>query len=151
MFTLPLSFPRPEGLNTDNFPCGDGSTCLYSGVQKKPAVFPVDSLASALQEQLTCDRDSDSLTTLPSSSSLETCSSQKVYKAFSKCSCSPRYQETGVVGEKREEGESGAYSLSEAEGCNEEEHKIARSVTDGELRPRILKPLCNHGVSTEEP
>ncbi|XP_076013616.1 SAM and SH3 domain-containing protein 1 [Genypterus blacodes] len=134
-----------EGLNTDTFPYGDSSTCLYSGVQKKPAVFPVDSLASALQEQLTYNRDSDSLTTSPSSSSLETYSSQKIYKAFSKYSGSPGHQEAGVVGETREEGGSSAYSLSETEGCNEEEHKIARSVTDGELRHRVLNPLGNHG------
>lgn len=54
------------------------SLSLYSGVQKKQSggCHHVDSLASALRDQLTHDlRDSDSLTTSPSSSSLDTCSS----------------------------------------------------------------------------
>ncbi|KAF7666921.1 hypothetical protein LDENG_00087390 [Lucifuga dentata] len=136
-----------ESLNTDCPPCGDATTTyLYSGAQKKPAVCPLDSLASALQQQqLTCDRDSDSLTTSPSSSSLDTCSGQKIFKAFCKSSGGPSRHGAGVVGEMREEGGSSAFSLSEAEGCNDEEPKIARSVTDGELRHQVLKPLSNYG------
>ncbi|XP_018559225.1 SAM and SH3 domain-containing protein 1 [Lates calcarifer] len=134
-----------ESLNTDGLPCGDASTSLYSGVLKKHAVCPVDSLASALQEQLIYDRDSDSLTTSPSSSSLDTCSSQKIFQAFSKSSESPVLQETNVTGEVREPGEGSGSSFSDTEGCNEEEAKLARSVTDGELRHRILNPLSHHG------
>lgn len=133
---------------TDGLPFEDASTSLYSGVQKKLAVCPVDSLASALQEQLTYDRDSNSLTTSPSSSSLDTCSSQKIFRAFSKSSESPIHQEMSVAGEVREAGEGSGSSFSEMEGCNDEEPKIARSVTDGELRHRILSPLSHHGVST---
>nr|XP_046268734.1 SAM and SH3 domain-containing protein 1 isoform X2 [Scatophagus argus] len=133
-----------ESLNMDVLPCGDASTSLYSGVQKKP-LCPVDSLASALQEQLTCDRDSDSLTTSPSSSSLDTCSSQKMFQVFSKSNGSPIHQETTVAGEVREAGEGSGSSFSETEACNDEELKIARSVTDGELRHRILNPLSHHG------
>ncbi|XP_070776853.1 SAM and SH3 domain-containing protein 1 [Enoplosus armatus] len=134
-----------DNLNIEDLPCGDASNSLYSGVQKKPAVCPMDSLASALREQLTYDRDSDSLTTSPSSSSLDTCSSQKIFQAFSKSSGSPIHQETSVVGEVREAGEGSGSSFSETEGCNDEEPKIARSVTDGELRHRILSPLSHHG------
>ncbi|XP_030299781.1 SAM and SH3 domain-containing protein 1 isoform X3 [Sparus aurata] len=133
-----------ENLNTDGLPCGDASSSLYSGVQKKPAVCPVDSLTSALREQLTYDRDSDSLTTSPSSSSLDTCSSQKIFQAFSKSGGSPAHQETSVAGEAGEAGEGSGSSFSEMDGCNEEP-KIARSVTDGELRHRILNPLSHHG------
>ncbi|XP_036928253.1 SAM and SH3 domain-containing protein 1 isoform X2 [Acanthopagrus latus] len=133
-----------ENLNTDGLPCGDASSSLYSGVQKKPAVCPVDSLASALREQLTYDRDSDSLTTSPSSSSLDTCSSQKIFQAFGKSGGSPVHQETSVAGEAREAREDSGSSFSEMDGCNEEP-KIARSVTDGELRHRILNPLSHHG------
>lgn len=115
-------------------------------MQKKPAVCPVDSLASALREQLTYDRDSDSLTTSPSSSSLDTCSSQKIFQAFGKSGGSPVHQETSVAGEAREAREDSGSSFSEMDGCNEEP-KIARSVTDGELRHRILNPLSHHGVS----
>uniref|UniRef100_A0A8C9ZHF3 SAM and SH3 domain containing 1 n=1 Tax=Sander lucioperca TaxID=283035 RepID=A0A8C9ZHF3_SANLU len=134
-----------ESLMTDGLPFEDASTSLYSGVQKKLAVCPVDSLASALQEQLTYDRDSNSLTTSPSSSSLDTCSSQKIFRAFSKSSESPIHQEMSVAGEVREAGEGSGSSFSEMEGCNDEEPKIARSVTDGELRHRILSPLSHHG------
>lgn len=144
-------FTCPESLSIDGLPCGDASTSLYSGVLKKPAVCPVDSLASALQEQFIYDRDSDSLTTSPSSSSLDTCSSQKIFQAFGKSNESPVHQETNVAGELREAGEGSGSSFSETEGCNEEEPKIARSVTEGELRHRILSPLSHHGVSTEEP
>ncbi|KAK2826568.1 hypothetical protein Q5P01_020782 [Channa striata] len=139
---------RPEGeenLNIDGLSCGDASTSLYSGVLKKPAVCPVDSLASALEEQLTYSRDSDSLTTSPSSSSLDTCSSQKIYQAFSKSNGSPIHQESNITGEVREGGEGSGSSFSETEGCNVEEPKIARSVTDGELRHRVLTPLSLHG------
>ncbi|XP_071354890.1 SAM and SH3 domain-containing protein 1 isoform X2 [Trachinotus anak] len=134
-----------EILNMDGLPCGDAGTSLYSGVMKKPAVCPADSLATALQEQLVYDRDSDSLTTSPSSSSLDTCSSQKIFQAFNKSSESPIPQETNVALEVREGGEGSGSSFSEAEVCNEEEPKIARSVTDGELRHRVVNPLSHHG------
>ncbi|KAM3595183.1 uncharacterized protein V6R79_019581 [Siganus canaliculatus] len=133
-----------ERLNPDGFPCGDVGSTLYSGVYKKPAVCPVDSLASALRDQLTYDRDSDSLTTSPSSSSLDTCSSQKIFQIF-KSDSSPVHQESAAAGEAREGGEGSASSFSETEGCNDEEPQIARSVTDGELRHRMLNPLSQHG------
>lgn len=50
----------------------------------------------------------------------------------------------------REAAEGSGSSFSEPGGCNEEEAKMARSVTDGELRHRILNPLSQHGVSGEE-
>lgn len=150
LFSISL-FSPPECLNIDGLPCGDASTSLYSGVQKKPAVCPVDSLASALREQLTYDRDSDSLTTSPSSSSLDTCSSQKIFQVFSKSSGNPIHQETSVAGEVREAGEGSGSSFSETEVCNDAEPKIPRSVTEGELRHRIVNSLSHHGVSTEEP
>ncbi|TKS86982.1 SAM and SH3 domain-containing protein 1 [Collichthys lucidus] len=132
-----------ESLNIDGLPCGDASTSLYSDVQKKPVECPVDSLASAMREQLTYDRDSDSLTTSPSSSSLDTCSSQKIFQVSGKSGGSPVHQETSVAGEVMEAGEGSGSSFSETEGCNDEEPKIARSVTDGELRHRNL--LSHHG------
>nr|XP_020482849.1 SAM and SH3 domain-containing protein 1-like isoform X1 [Labrus bergylta] len=134
-----------ESFNIDSFTCGDAAASLYSGVHKRPAVCPVDSLASALQEQLSYDRDSDSLTTSPSSSSLDTCSSQKIFQALRESAGSPVHQETCVAGEVREAGEGCGSSFSEVDACHDEEHKIARSVTDGELRHRLLSPLSNHG------
>ncbi|XP_032402967.1 SAM and SH3 domain-containing protein 1 isoform X1 [Xiphophorus hellerii] len=132
-----------ENLSVDGLPCGDGSVSQHSGVQRKPLVCPLDPLASALQKQLAPDRDSDSLTTSPSSSSLDTCSSQKVAQGYGKCSGSPAHREAGVAEDVREAGEGS--SLSETERCGEEEPKMARSVTDGELRHRALGSLSHHG------
>lgn len=117
-------------------------------MQRIPESFvcPVDSLASTLREQLAYNRDSDSLTTSPSSSSVDTCSSQKLFQSLSKSSGSPVHQQTNVTGEVREPGEGS--SFSETEGCSEDP-KIGRSVTDGELRDRVINPLSHHGVSIE--
>ncbi|CAG5866722.1 unnamed protein product [Menidia menidia] len=131
-----------ESLNEDELPSGDATMALHSAVQRKPFLCPVESLASALQEQLSYDRDSDSGTTSQSSSSLDTSGSQKLFQAF-KCGGSPLHQETRVEEEVREPGEGS--SLSEAEVCTEEEPKIARSVTDGEIRQRMLGSLGHHG------
>ncbi|KAL6105286.1 uncharacterized protein ACO6RY_06848 [Pungitius sinensis] len=129
----------------DGFAVGDASASLYSEVQKKLTVCPVDSLASALQYQLTYDTDSDRLTTSPASSTLDTCSSHKMSQACKKPSGSPGDKETrGDVDVGEAEGGTGS-SFSEMEGCDNEELKIARSVTEGELRPRILSPLSQHG------
>uniref|UniRef100_A0A3B3U841 SAM and SH3 domain containing 1 n=2 Tax=Poecilia latipinna TaxID=48699 RepID=A0A3B3U841_9TELE len=124
-----------ESLSVDGLPCGEGSVSQHPGVQRKPLVCPLDSLASALQKQL----DSDSLTTSPSSSSLDTCSSQKAAQGCGRSSGSPTHQEAGVA----EAGEGS--SFSETEGCGEDEPKMARSVTDGELRHRALGLLSHHG------
>ncbi len=148
LHAFPSSYP-PESLNTDALLCGDASSSVHSGVQKSPAVGPVDSLTSALWEKLTYDRDSDSLTTSPSSSSLDTCSSQKVFQVFSKTSGIPILQETDGVVEGTGAGEGSGSSFSETEVCNDEGPKIARSVTDGELRHRNLNLLSHHGVSTK--
>uniref|UniRef100_A0A4W5P993 Sterile alpha motif domain-containing protein 5 n=1 Tax=Hucho hucho TaxID=62062 RepID=A0A4W5P993_9TELE len=142
------------------------SLSLYSGVQKKQSgrCHHVDSLASTLRDQLTCDlRDSDSLTTSPSSSSLDTCSSnththsldtvsstsQRLSTAFSKTggsspACSPgRHPDTGPSGGVGARG-SGS-SLSEIEvGGGEDGPRMARSVTDGEIR-KVISPLSYHG------
>ncbi|KAM7376220.1 hypothetical protein PAMP_005963 [Pampus punctatissimus] len=134
-----------ESLSADGLHFGDASTSLCSDVQKRPAVCPMDSLASALQEQLTYERGCDSLTTSPSSSSLDTCGSQKIFNAFNKSSASPIPQETNVAVEVGEAGEGSGSSFSETDGCTVEEPKIARSVTDGELRHRVLSPLSHHG------
>ncbi|XP_068195715.1 SAM and SH3 domain-containing protein 1 isoform X2 [Antennarius striatus] len=131
-----------ESHNVDDIPCGDASTSLDSGLQRKSAM---GSLASALREQLICDRDSDSLTTSPSSSSLDTCSSQKIFQVLTRSIGSPVHQETSVAGEAREAGGGSGSSFSETDCCNQEELQMARSVTDGELRHRILNTLTHHG------
>lgn len=107
----------------------------------------MDSLASALEEQLSYDRDSDSLTTSPSTSSLDTCSSHRVYQLFSQCEGSPGHQES-VAGEGQAGGQGSRTCCPEMEARSAEESKMPRSVTDGELKQRILNPLSQHGVSS---
>ncbi|XP_041710566.2 SAM and SH3 domain-containing protein 1 isoform X3 [Coregonus clupeaformis] len=167
-----------ESLSMDGPILGDAmsSLPLYSGVQKKQpgsgGCHHVDSLASSLHNQLTYDlQDSDSLTTSPSSSSLDTCSSaththsldtvssttQRLFRAFSKTAgssprssspvCSPgSHPDTGPSGEVRAAGAGGSgSSRSEIEvGGRGDGPRMARSVTDGEIR-RVLCPLSYHG------
>uniref|UniRef100_A0A8C7HDD6 SAM and SH3 domain containing 1a n=1 Tax=Oncorhynchus kisutch TaxID=8019 RepID=A0A8C7HDD6_ONCKI len=66
--------------------CED-NTALYTGVLKKSSLPQDASLSSLTQDQLSLDGDTDSLTTSPSSSSLDTTwSGHKLVKTFSKSS-----------------------------------------------------------------
>ncbi|XP_056281668.1 SAM and SH3 domain-containing protein 1 isoform X2 [Pseudoliparis swirei] len=132
-----------ESFTMDGLAFGDAGASLYSDVRKKLAVCPVDSLASALRDQLTCEGESDSPTTSPSSRGLDVCSGHKIFQAFRKSSGSPVHQGTSVAAEARQAAEAG-----EMEASDNEQSKIARSVTDGELRPRILSQhgrACSFG------
>uniref|UniRef100_A0A3B5L4U5 SAM and SH3 domain containing 1a n=1 Tax=Xiphophorus couchianus TaxID=32473 RepID=A0A3B5L4U5_9TELE len=76
----------PEGfLNLETPSCED-NTALYTGVLKKPPLPQEASLPSLIHDQLSLDGDTDSLTTSPSSSSLDTWSGHKLVKTFSKSS-----------------------------------------------------------------
>lgn len=88
-----------------------------------PTPCPVAPSPDVLQEQLT----SDSMTPSQSSSSL-----------------SPAHIRTGVIGDTRGAGRS--CFLPDPEGCDHAEARLARSVTDGELRPPLLGSLSYHGV-----
>eukprot|EP00066_Takifugu_rubripes_P028914 XP_011618180.1 PREDICTED: SAM and SH3 domain-containing protein 1-like isoform X1 [Takifugu rubripes] len=121
----------------------DACSSLYSDVQKRAAGDPVDSLALALEEQLSYDRDSDSVTTSPSTSSLDTCSGHRNYQVLSKCEGSPVHQDTSVTADVL--GGSECRGFAEPEACSNEKSKIPRSVTDGELKQRIPNPLGQHG------
>ncbi|XP_046903533.1 SAM and SH3 domain-containing protein 1 isoform X1 [Hypomesus transpacificus] len=124
----------------------DAGVSLYCGVQKKTAPCPMDALATAVRDQLSPSspaRDSGSLTTSPSSSSLDTCGSHRLLRAFSKSSgSSPSLQEKGPGGGARGAGEGSSSSLSES--CGGDKARMPRSVTDGEIR-RGLSPLNYHG------
>lgn len=112
-------------------------------MQKHLAVSQGDGLSSVLQEQLSLD----SLTTSPSSSSLDTCSSHKLFKSFSKSSSSQGLEPTsGPSGAASGLDAGSGSSFSEADG--EVEPRLSRSVTDGEMR-RALSSLNYHGVSVE--
>ncbi|XP_030644395.1 SAM and SH3 domain-containing protein 1 [Chanos chanos] len=134
-------------VSTEVSPTCEDRAPLYSGVQKRLAVSQGDGLASVLQEQLSLDGDSDSLNTSPSSSSLDTYSSHKLLKAFGKSSSSSQglgHQPAGLCGAVSGLDAGSGSSFSEAEGCCEEEPRMSRSVTDGEMR-RALSPPTYHG------
>ncbi|XP_034051253.1 SAM and SH3 domain-containing protein 1-like isoform X2 [Thalassophryne amazonica] len=131
-----------ESLVVAGPPCEDARASLYSGVLKKMAVSAVDSLVADMQEHLTFDRDFDSLTNTPSSSCRNMCASQKVLTAPRETSGSCNHPETSGV---REPVGGSSSSFSETESCHDEEPKMGRSVTDGELRQRLVSPLTTHG------
>ncbi|XP_037550762.1 SAM and SH3 domain-containing protein 1 [Nematolebias whitei] len=114
----------------------DASRSPGSGGQRNPLV---DSSASSPQKPLVPDRDSDSLASSPSSSSVDTCSSQT--QSFGKSSRRPVNQEAVVAGEVRA---AGGGSFSEMDRT-EEEPKLVRSQTDEALRHRVLGSLSLHG------
>uniref|UniRef100_A0A672H969 SAM and SH3 domain containing 1a n=1 Tax=Salarias fasciatus TaxID=181472 RepID=A0A672H969_SALFA len=75
-----------EFLNLEAPPTCEDNTALYTGVLKKPLLPQEASLPSLLHDQLSLDGDTDSLTTSPSSSSLDTWSGHKLVKTFNKSS-----------------------------------------------------------------
>ncbi|XP_041108279.1 SAM and SH3 domain-containing protein 1-like isoform X2 [Polyodon spathula] len=128
--------PSTEDLCFESSPMCEDSSALYTGVQKKPHLPQEDSL-SPLQ-QLSFEEDSDSLTTSPSSSSLDTWSGHKLVKTFGKSSSSH-----GLIQLSKKSGSGSSFS-SGVEGCGEEDQvqKVSRSMTDGEMR-KALSPI-NH-------
>lgn len=138
-----------DSLSLEGSPTCEDNAALYTGVQKKPAAPPDSpSLPSLLQERRSLDGDSDSLTTSPSSSSLDAWSGHKLIKTFGKSGGGHglvRPAKKPGAGEVRGSGSS----FSEADGCGPEEDagKASRSMTDGEMR-KALNSL-SHGVSSE--
>ncbi|XP_031436497.1 SAM and SH3 domain-containing protein 1 isoform X3 [Clupea harengus] len=134
-----------ECASSEASPSTEETTPIYSGVQRKLLVSQGDGLASVLQEQLSLDGDSDSLTTSPSSSSLDTYSSHKLFRAFGKSSSGGLIGTGGVAGGIPGRGagsplalgvlEAGSgSSFSEVEGGCEDEPHMSRSATEGEMR-----------------
>ncbi|KAM9840389.1 SAM and SH3 domain-containing protein 1a isoform 2-T2 [Aulostomus maculatus] len=144
-------------LNLESPPTCDDNTALYTGVLKKPLLPQEASLPSLTHDQLSVDGDTDSLTTSPSSSSLDTWSGHKLVKTFSKSSSThglirpPRRNPVssgGLGGSISGVGGSGS-SFSELDGCGlDEEGKLSRSTTDGEMRKALSS--ISHGVSNNE-
>ncbi|XP_068198036.1 SAM and SH3 domain-containing protein 1a isoform X2 [Antennarius striatus] len=131
--------------------CEDNKA-LYTGVLKKPPLPQEISLPSSTQDQLSVDGDTDSLTNSPSSSSLDTWSGHKLVKTFSKSSSThglirpPKRTPVGSVGlggSISGVGGSGS-SFSELDGCGlDDEGKLSRSTTDGEMRKALSS--ISHG------
>ncbi|XP_069371566.1 SAM and SH3 domain-containing protein 1a isoform X3 [Paralichthys olivaceus] len=144
-------------LNLDGPPTCEDNTALYTGVLKKPPLPQEASLPSLTQDQLSLDGDTDSLTTSPSSSSLDTWSGHKLVKTFSKSSSThglirpPRRTPVGsggLGGSISGVGGSGS-SFSELDGCGlDDEGKLSRSTTDGEMRKALSS--ISHGNKEQE-
>ncbi|KAM3602471.1 uncharacterized protein V6R79_004832 [Siganus canaliculatus] len=139
-------------LNLDSPPTCEDNSALYTGVLKKPPLPQEISLPSLSQDQLSLDGDTDSLTNSPSSSSLDTWSGHKLVKTFSKSSSThglirpPRRTPVGsggLGGSLSGVGGSGS-SFSELDGCGlDDEGKLSRSTTDGEMRKALSS--ISHG------
>ncbi|XP_007255718.3 SAM and SH3 domain-containing protein 1a isoform X4 [Astyanax mexicanus] len=126
-----------DSLSLEASPSCEDTSALYAGVHKKTARCTDSSLSSLTQEQLSLDGDTESLTTSPSSSSLEAWSSaHKLVKTSS--SGHPH----GLIRPSPRKSSAGS-SFSELEGLADEENKVSRSATDGEMR-KALSSL-SHG------
>nr|XP_020445443.1 SAM and SH3 domain-containing protein 1 isoform X2 [Monopterus albus] len=144
-------------LNLEAAPTCEDNTALYTGVLKKPPLPKEASLPSLTQDQLSLDGDTDSLTTSPSSSSLDTWSGHKLVKTFNKSSSThglirpPRRTPVGsggLGGSISGIGGSGS-SFSELDGCGlDDEGKLSRPTTNSEMRKALSS--ISHGVSNNE-
>uniref|UniRef100_A0A3Q2XEC3 SAM and SH3 domain containing 1a n=1 Tax=Hippocampus comes TaxID=109280 RepID=A0A3Q2XEC3_HIPCM len=115
-------------LNVESVATCDDKAALYTGVLKKHSLPQETSLS---QDQLSVDGDTDSLTTSPSSSSLDTWSGHRLVKTFSKSSSTHgliRPPRRTPVGSVPGVGGSG---------------KLSRSTTDGEMRKALSS--ISHG------
>ncbi|XP_036941695.1 SAM and SH3 domain-containing protein 1a isoform X5 [Acanthopagrus latus] len=139
-------------LNLEALPTCEDNSALYTGVLKKPPLPQETSLPSLTQDQLSLDGDTDSLTNSPSSSSLDTWSGHKLVKTFSKSSSShglirpPRRTPvgSGVLGSSISGVGGSGSSFSELDGCGlDDEGKLSRSTTDGEMRKALSS--ISHG------
>uniref|UniRef100_A0A8C1DQB2 SAM and SH3 domain containing 1a n=1 Tax=Cyprinus carpio carpio TaxID=630221 RepID=A0A8C1DQB2_CYPCA len=138
-----------DSLSLDAAPLCDDINALYAEIHKKPAKCTDSSLSSLAQEQLSLDGDTDSLTTSPSTSSLD------AWKPAHKLVKTPGAHPHGLIRPPRKSsagsglgvvGGSGS-SFSELEGLGDDTDKVSRSATDGEMR-KALSSL-SHGVSTD--
>ncbi|KAM6366957.1 SAM and SH3 domain-containing protein 1-like isoform 2-T2 [Alca torda] len=114
--------PSTEGVeehSLDNSPILDDRSALYSGVHKKQFYF--DSSCEKQPED-----DSDSLTTSPSSSSLDTWgANRKLVKTFSKT------DSRGLIKPPKKLGTFFSYPEEE------KTQKVCRSLTDGEMKKSL--------------
>ncbi|XP_040981324.1 SAM and SH3 domain-containing protein 1 isoform X3 [Aquila chrysaetos chrysaetos] len=122
--------PSTEGVeehSLDNSPILDDRSALYSGVHKKQFYF--DSSCEKQPED-----DSDSLTTSPSSSSLDTWgANRKLVKTFSKT------DSRGLIKPPKKLGTFFSYPEEE------KTQKVCRSLTDGEMKKSLGS--LSHGRS----
>ncbi|XP_064882363.1 SAM and SH3 domain-containing protein 1-like isoform X3 [Oncorhynchus nerka] len=140
-----------DSLSLEASPTCEDNTALYTGVLKKSSLPQDASMSSLTQDQLSLDGDTDSLTTSPSSSSLDTTwSGHKLVKAFSKSSSThglirpPRRLAAGPEGLGAVGVGGSGSSFSELDGCGAEaEEKVSHSMTEGEMRKALTS--LSHG------
>ncbi|XP_023419359.1 SAM and SH3 domain-containing protein 1 isoform X2 [Cavia porcellus] len=124
--------PSTEGgeeLVFENAPVLDERAALYSGVHKKPLI--IDG-----SPEKPPDDDTDSLTTSPSSSSLDTWGAgRKLVKTFSKG------DGRGLIKPPKKMGTFFSYPEEE------KAQKVSRSLTEGEMKKGLGS--LSHGVSTD--
>nr|XP_025036409.1 SAM and SH3 domain-containing protein 1 isoform X2 [Pelodiscus sinensis] len=125
--------PSTEGVEEQSLDCSpvlDDRSALYSGVHKKQFCFDGSS------EKQQPEDDSDSLTTSPSSSSLDTWgANRKLVKTFSKT------DSRGLIKPPKKLGTFFSYPEEE------KAQKVCRSLTEGEMKKGLGS--LSHGVSTE--
>ncbi|KAG1963995.1 SAM and SH3 domain-containing protein 1a isoform X8 [Pimephales promelas] len=128
-----------DSLSLDAAPLCDDINALYAEIHKKPAQCTDSSLSSLAQEQLSLDGDTDSLNTSPSTSSLD------AWKPAHKLVKTPGAHPHGLIRPPRKSsagsglgvvGGSGS-SFSELEGLADDNAKVSRSATDGEMRKAL--------------
>ncbi|KAK7132941.1 hypothetical protein R3I94_014985 [Phoxinus phoxinus] len=128
-----------DSLSLDAAPLCDDINALYAEIHKKPAQCTDSSLSSLAQEQLSLDGDTDSLNTSPSTSSLD------AWKPAHKLVKTPGAHPHGLIRPPRKSsagsglgvvGGSGS-SFSELEGLGDDNAKVSRSATDGEMRKAL--------------
>ncbi|XP_015232260.1 PREDICTED: SAM and SH3 domain-containing protein 1 isoform X2 [Cyprinodon variegatus] len=141
----------PEDFLNLETPCCEDNAALYTGVLKRPPLPQEASLPSLIHDQLSLDGDTDSLTTSPSSSSLDTWSGHKLVKTFSKSSSNhglirpPRRTAAGSISGVAGSGSS----FSELDGCGlDDEGKLSRSTTESEMRKALSS--ISHGNKEQE-
>ncbi|KAM8832683.1 SAM and SH3 domain-containing protein 1a isoform 6-T6 [Spinachia spinachia] len=136
-------------LNLGAPPTCEDHTALYTGVVKRP---PLSQENSPTQDQLSLEGDTDCLTNSPSSNSLDTWSGHKLVKTVNRSSSThglvrpPRRAPVspgGLGGSNCGVGGS-VSSFSELDGCGlDDEGKLSRSTTDGEMRKALSS--ISHG------
>ncbi|XP_038160137.1 SAM and SH3 domain-containing protein 1a isoform X3 [Cyprinodon tularosa] len=141
----------PEDFLNLETPCCEDNAALYTGVLKRPPLPQEASLPSLIHDQLSLDGDTDSLTTSPSSSSLDTWSGHKLVKTFSKSSSNhglirpPRRTAAGSISGVAGSGSS----FSELDGCGlDDEGKLSRSTTESEMMKALSS--ISHGNKEQE-
>ncbi|XP_023855514.1 SAM and SH3 domain-containing protein 1 isoform X5 [Salvelinus sp. IW2-2015] len=139
-----------DSLSLEASPTCEDNTALYTGVLKKSSLPQDASMSSLTQDQLSLDGDTDSLTTSPSSSSLDTTwSGHKLVKAFSKSSSThglirpPRRLPAGPEGLGAAGVGGSGSSFSELDGCGAEAEEVSHSMTEGEMRKALTS--LSHG------